>query len=229
MSSTRLAKGLSLLVGALLFAGCAMSPVRTARTIPAGQVDVSVAVSFLANENLKESVDSPVWPLLQFQVHVGLSESIDLSVETFNGFGLFTDVKYAFLPPESRFGLAVTGGLGGTATGGGILSGGSIVGTRAGVVSEYRVSEGEEEVSFHLGASLADLWFFGWDKPESESPNPSVARTYSGDGVLMVTGGISFASNFVAIDYTYWAPVFNDPGDYYGFVDSHLLGVAFTW
>ena len=97
----------------LALAGCGVTRLQTARTVPRGETRTTVAAGVVCN-NQKYLPDYSVDGVpIDIMVRHGATDQIDWGVRLFLGLGLLADVKWNLLPSESRTALALSAGLGG--------------------------------------------------------------------------------------------------------------------
>jgi len=94
-----------------------------------------------------------------------------------------------------------------------------------------------------LGVGYAFWWHFGQDegllsdpgssRPGAQEEPPRYAeRAGYGDGVLMLTLGSELhldARRSLLVEYGFWTQIVDDLGDFYDFVDTHIVQVGVTF
>jgi len=83
-------------------------------------------------------------------------------------------------------------------------------------------------VTPYAGVSFGLYWIFGYGEVDESTPNLA-SREGHGDGVLALTVGLEFFSCKpvrMLLEYTYFKPVLDDPGDRYAFADNHIFQVG---
>ncbi|HEX7599489.1 MAG TPA: hypothetical protein VF518_14830, partial [Polyangia bacterium] len=93
-------------------AGCGVTRLQTARTVPRGETRTTVAAGIVTNDqenNFKSHVNGLP---LDLMVRHGATDQIDWGLRLFLGLGLPADVKWNLVPAQSRTALALAGGFG---------------------------------------------------------------------------------------------------------------------
>jgi hypothetical protein len=215
------------LLGVLLSAGagCGVTRLQTARTVPRGETQTTVAAS------LVRTSDRGVLPLpsLDLMVRHGATDQVDWGVRLFFGAGALGDLKWNLLSPARRTALALSTGVGAAFT--------SDVG-RAGESSPsatlvhvpFTVSASHALLSWltpYAAVGYGSYWIFGYgarDPAQSYAP-----RRGTGDGLLTLHAGVELArasGRALLLEYTYARPVVNDPGDSYQFAVSQFVSIG---
>ena len=120
MNHSARAFAITLLVSAS--AGCGVTRLQTARTVPRGATHVTVASSLVYTGDRGADVGGGIPPIpVDVMVRHGAGERIDWGVRNFFGLGLLADVKWNLLAPERRTALAISGGFGAAADSGAVL------------------------------------------------------------------------------------------------------------
>ncbi|HXK16926.1 MAG TPA: hypothetical protein VNG33_03960 [Polyangiaceae bacterium] len=214
------------LKAALLFAlsGCSSGLFQTAHTTPPGHLRGNVGLSYLSNRVTREQSRSGGEPFVsvsaQAGLRVGVTQHLDLGLGSFGIESATLDAKYNVLEHDQAWALAPRIG---------VAYGGKYETFRAeagGIVS-YKASRLVEP---YLGLSFANYWITDYTRPDTPAPAGSryARRTGSGDGVLQLNLGVELPSKHYAtlLEYSHWFVLQDDPGDFYRFVPTNLVGVA---
>jgi hypothetical protein len=201
-------------------AGCGVTRLQTARTVPRGETITTVAASLVHAGDRGFTIQGvPIVPI-DVMVRHGATERVDWGVRTFLGLGLLADAKWNLLPPEGRTAVAVSAGLGGARDAG--------VGVVHVPVTVTASRTFLPWLTPYLAVGYGAYWIFGYGEPE---PAGSYApQTWTGDGLLMMHVGVELArasGRAVLFEYTYARPLVDDPGDFYGFATNQFFSVAF--
>ena len=216
MSARRLAVAL----GVLVSAGCGVTRLQTARTVPRGATQTTIAASLVYLGDRQSTSISGV-PALPPEVMVrhGATDQLDWGIRTFFGLGLLADVKWNLLSPERRTALSLSGGFGAAADQGAVLH------VPFTVSVSHAVRPG---FTPYAAVGYSTYWIFGYKDPD---PGVSYApRTGTGDGLLMLHAGIELAAasgRALMLEYTIDIPIVDDPGDFYGFGTNQFFSIAF--
>lgn len=206
-----------------LLVGCGMTSLQTARTVPRGETQTTIAVSYLRNDQRYESL-FPALPL-DFMVRHGATDQIDLGARVFLGLGVLGDAKWNLLPRDRRTALAVSVGAGGAANPGGSNKASEIVHVPVGVTASHAVTSWfTPYASIGYGA----YWIFNY--ADRDPTKTYAARTGTGDGLLMAHLGIELSrasGRALLLEYTYARPVVDDPGDQFSFTTNHFFSIGF--
>ena len=91
-------------------------------------------------------------------------------------------------------------------------------------------------MSPYFGIGYSFFWIFGRDDheiPPPDDPDTTYAsRKGCGDGVVRFTVGTEFRFNVrfgLLLEYSFWLPVVDDPGDFYTFIPNHMGGFGFVF
>lgn len=205
----------------ILLTGCGLTSLQTARTVPRGQTQTTVAVSYLRNDQPQFFV--PYVPL-DLMVRHGATDQIDFGARAFLGLGILGDVKWNLLPRDRRTALAVSVGAGGAAYPGS-YKGTEIVHVPVGVTASHAVTSWfTPYASIGYGA----YWIFNY--ADRDPTMTYAARTGTGDGLLMAHLGIELSGvsgRALLLEYTYARPVVDDPGDQFSFTTNHFFSIGF--
>ncbi len=211
--------------GALL-SGCGLGLLQTARTTPAGELDFSLAAGYLHNHMI-EIRDLGISNIpIGLGVRYGAGDHLDVGATVFMGLGLMPDVKYNFLPPDCPLALSLLAGFGAAYD---EFAGATTLHLPFRALVSYETGGGA--VTPYAGVSFGLYWIFGYGQAEEKTPDLA-PREGHGDGVLSLTAGLEFFSRNpvrLLVEYTYFKPVLDDPGDRYAFAENHifLLGTRF--
>jgi len=223
----------ALLLVAAAFPGCGYGLLQSPRTTPPGDVDLTFGGTLIANTSTEEVTGLEVLPAAALQSRWGLTESLDLGVGLFNLLGASADLRWGLFARARPYALVASGGLGGTwKTNVRDDEDGRTLFARVGVLGGYdllRGAGGKAAITGMVGVSFADFLFFGVPRPDTDSPDPEVAGTGRGDGVVMLHTGLLFADGLVGVEYSYWTVVFDDPADHFRFVDNHVVSLSVRW
>jgi len=217
MSPARIA--LILAAGLLLF-GCGQGLLQTAKTTPAGELDFSLAAGYLHNEMIEVRDVGLANLLVNFGVRYGATDHLDIGATVFMGLGVMPDVKYNFLPRDCPLALSLQAGFGAAYD---TLAGATILHLPLRALISYETAGGT--VTPYAGASFGLYWIFGYAEVDESTPNLA-PREGHGDGVLTVTAGLEFFSRNptrLLVEYSYFRPVLDDPGDRFAFADNHIF------
>jgi len=213
----------------IFIAGCGYGQFQTARTIPAGEVNFTVAQLYVGNENIekREGVAMANFPQ-QVDMRIGLSDQLDLGVKFFFFFGLLADVKINFMPRDQDFALALHGGMGGAWVDPLLeTSRPWVLHVPAGVIASYRFLN---QLSPYLGLDYGFYWILGRKVYYHLDPGERFAdRKGHGDGVMRFTLGLEWmlSDGFgLLVEYDVMVPVIDDPGDNFAFTTNHIVGIG---
>ena len=204
-----------------LLAGCGMTSLQTARTVPRGETQTTVAVSYLRN-------DQPdILPYLPIDVMVrhGATDRIDWGVRLFLGAGVLGDVKWNLLPCGRRTALAVSVGAGGAVDPAGSQRGSEIVHVPVAATISHAVTAW---FTPYASVGYGAYWIFNYG--DRDPSTTYAARTWTGDGLLMAHLGIELSrasGRALLLEYTYARPVVDDPGDLFSFTTNHFFSIGF--
>ena len=208
----------------LVFAlsSCSFGLFQTAHTAPPGRIRGSAGLSYVTNSVVtRPSQPNPLLNLgAEAALRVGLTQHLDIGVGSFELAGAALDAKYNLLRPDQDFALAPRAGV---AYGFNYETFRAEVG---GVVS-YRLSRLVEP---YLGLTFANYWIGDYTPPDAPAP-PGwhfARRKGTGDGVLELNVGVELPSKHFAtlLEYGHWFVLQDDPGDFYHFVPTNIVGVA---
>jgi hypothetical protein len=220
---------------ALMVSHCGYGNFQTAKTVPKGSYRITSAQQFQGNEDLDErGVAATNFPP-ELMVRVGVTDRLDLGASVLMMGGLLIDAKVNVFPRMDRFALAFGGGIGAALDWGSLdvdeMS--AVLNLPLKAIVSYRIGAGFSPY-FCLGYSF--FWIFGRDAsdiPPPEDPNTTyVDRQGYGDGLLRFTVGYEykFTVRFgLLMEYSFWLPVVDDPGDFYTFIPNHMGGFGFVF
>jgi hypothetical protein len=202
---------------------CGFGLLQTARTTPKGGYDITAGLGYVHNELVGERGVSLSNLPLQVGVRRGLRDNLDAGLQLFMGAGLLFDAKYNFMPVGHPLAVSVSGGIGA----GYNFDGGEVVHVPLRLLASYDLWSAR--VCPYVGVGYGTFWVLDYGKPETGVRY--AARKGHGDGILALTLGTTLGRPpfGVVIEYNYWTQVLDDPGDFYSFVDNHILlaGVRF--
>lgn len=210
--------------------GCGFGQFQTAKTVPRGEYRITMAQQFQANEDLAErKLTINNFPP-DIMVRVGLSDRVDVGADLFLAGGLILDAKINLFPTQKRFALAFSAGFGAAADWGNFDDTLAVLHLPIGAIMSYRFGQ---VFSPYMGIGYSFYWIFGRDDldiPPPDKPDTKyVERQGYGDGLTRFTIGAEFKINVrfgVLLEYSFWLPVVDDPGDFYTFVPNHMGGLA---
>jgi len=213
-------RGRAIAIAVLVSAGCGVTRLQTARTVPRGATQTTIGASlvYLGDRQTTEISGVPALPI-EVMVRHGATDQLDWGLRTFFGLGLLADVKWNLSSPERRTALSLSGGFGAAADRGAVLH----------VPLTVSVSHAVRPwFTPYVAVGYGTYWIFGYQDPQ---PGVSYApRSGTGDGLLMLHAGIELArasGRALMLEYSVDIPVVNDPGDFYGFATNHFFSIAF--
>ncbi len=222
-----------LLLSGIFVTGCGFGQFQTAKTVPKGEVRTTVAQQFQANEDIHEREVTPNNFPPELMVRVGVGDSVDVGTRIFLGGGLLVDAKVNLIPRTERFALSLSGGFGAAADWVNISDVMAILHLPVRLLISYRI---KDSFTPYAGVGYSFFWVFGRDHldiPPPEDPNTEyVDRKGYGDGVVPFTIGIEYKFNIrfgVLLEYSFWLPAVDDPGDGFAFVPNHMGGFGFVF
>ena len=206
-------------------AGCGMTNLQTARTVPAGESRFTVGAGVIHNSDRGWGGQVPAIPV-DVMYRRGATDQIDWGVRLFMGEGLLGDVKWNVLRPDRRTALAISAGLGAANVPGIADSAGAQV---ASVPLTITASHTFPHGSTPYGAvGYGSYWIFNYGTPD---PTMHAApRRWTGDGLLGLHAGIELATasgRALLLEYVYARPIVDDPGDHYAFATNQFFMIAF--
>jgi hypothetical protein len=213
------------LAAGVWLSGCGLGLMQTARTTPAGELDFSLSAGYLHNEMIEvRNVGLANLPV-NFSVRCGATDHLDVGATVFMGLGLLPDVKYNFLPPQSPLALSLQAGFGAAYD---EFADATVLHLPLRALISY---EAAGWVTPYAGVSFGLHWIFGYGEVDEDAPDLA-PREGHGDGVLSFTAGLEFFSKKpvrLLVEYTWFKPVLDDPGDRFAFAENHifLLGTRF--
>jgi hypothetical protein len=205
-----------------LLCGCGYGHLQSAKTTPKGHLDAVLGGGVTYNKTIKERDFSITNLPLMVNARLGILDQMDIGLRMYMMAGLMADVKYNFMPHKHPLAVSVQGGVG---------------------MAKDIISEGVKEawnlqlpVFAHLSYTVKNIftpyaslgysifWIFGRKGPD---PNMDyVDQKGYGDGMLMAGAGfeVRFNDHFsMALEYNYWHPLQDDPGDKFSFVPNHIV------
>jgi hypothetical protein len=208
------------LVGGWLTGGCSFGAFQTAHTQAPATLSVTPGVAQVFNRIDDQQGRSVATNLgAQLAGRVGITKRVDAGLGSFMFSGVKADVKVNLLERHQRLALAPRLGAGYRwERGVSMLEGGAI--------ASYRVGDRFEP---YLGLTFANHWIDEGKAPVQPLPPNVVGRRGTGDGLLQLNLGVELMlSNHVALlgEYGHWFPMNNDPGDFYAFVPTDIVGLA---
>lgn len=209
-----------ILVAVALFSGCGVGMLQTARTTPEGELDFFLAAGYMHNEMIEVRGFGLSNLPVNFGARYGVSDHLDIGATVFMGAGLLPDVKYNFLPPDCPLALSLQAGFGAAHD---VFAGASVLHLPFRALVSYETAGGA--ITPYAGVSFGLYWIFDYGEVDESTPNLA-PREGHGDGVLTVTAGLEFFSQSptrLLLEYTYFRPVLNDPGDRFAFADNHIF------
>jgi hypothetical protein len=213
-------RGLAIALALVVSAGCGVTRLQTARTVPRGitQTTIGGSLVYLGDRAGTDISGVPAIPL-DVMVRHGATERVDWGIRNFFGLGLLLDVKWNLLSPERRTALSISGGFGAAAERGAVLH----------VPLTISVSHTVRPwFTPYAAVGYGTYWIFRYGEPESGMTY--APRTGTGDGLLMVHAGIELqraSGRALMLEYSVDFPIVNDPGDFYGFGTNHFFSIAF--
>lgn len=203
-----------------LSSACSFASFQTAHTQGPGTVSVTPGIARVYNRIDDHSGrDASTNVGAQLGGRVGLTPRVDAGLGTFMRSGFKADVKVNLLAPHQRLALAPRLGAGYRwEREVGLLEGG--------VIASYRCFDWLEP---YAGITFANHWIEAVS-PSGPLPPNVVGRRGTGDGLLQLNMGVQLvASEHVALlgEYGHWFPLNDDPGDFYAFVPTDIVGLAF--
>jgi hypothetical protein len=214
--------GVGLVAISVLVAGCGLTSLQTARTVPWGETQTTVALSYLRN-------DQPVFLIpylpIDFMVRHGVTDQVDLGARVFLGLGILGDVKWNLLPSNRRTALAVSIGAGGVVGPGGSDQSSEIVHVPIGATVSHAVTSW---FTPYASVGYGAYWIFNYT--DRDPTKTYVPHTGTGDGLLMAHLGIELSrasGRALLLEYTYARPVVDDPGDQFSFTTNHFFSIGF--
>jgi hypothetical protein len=209
-----------LVLGLAVAAGCGVTRLQTARTVPRGETRTTLAASLIHTSDRGFTLEGIPIASVDVMVRHGATDQVDWGVRTFLGLGLLVDGKWNLLPPEGATALAVSAGLGGARDASGPVVHVPLTVTVSRAFLPW--------LTPYAAIGYGSYWIFGRTPPD---PTPTYApRTWTGDGLAMVHLGLELArasGRALLLEYTYARPVVDDPGDFYGFGTNHFFSIAF--
>jgi len=211
-----------LAVAALSLSGCAGTALmQSARTLPKGEVDVTVGVGLLHNEMAEGRGYALSNIPIQVGIRGGLTDQFEIGARSLMTLGLLIDAKYDLLPASSPLALSLMGSAGGA-----LFPGQSALHAPVAALASYDVGPVTPYGSLGYGA-----WWFFYDADRVPGVRYA-SRTGTGDGTLDLRLGVELRLRggvTVIAEYSYLRPVVDDPGDFYALASNHLVatGVRF--
>ena len=223
-----------LVVGLLMMAsGCGLGTLQTAKTTPRGTFDWTVGGGYKHDANMEQREGLTLDNFPQYiSLRYGVTHQLDVGARLFYLTGLVADVKFNLVDHRSPLAVSVQAGLGGVAS----FSNfpvepeyqGWMLHLPLSVLVSYRLL-GRLTPYAALGYSFN--WIFDRDK-DRQAGERYAERAGHGDGVLTVALGLELAvtpSFAIMVEYDLYKPVVDDPGDFFSFVDNHLVLIGFRY
>jgi hypothetical protein len=205
--------------------GCSYGLFQTARTEPPGTVGGHIGQTVVFNEIDDEQERGGLSNTgMEPELRVGITDRLDLGVGPLHRTGTRADVKYNFMGPREDLALAVR-------TGGGFGSEHKAYTALAGVIASYRLVA---ELEPYAAAIFANYWVTSYPAADAElGPHERlVEATGTGDGLLQLTVGLQAPAGTgrsFMIELSRWYPMQNDPGDFYKFLPTTVVGAGFRF
>jgi hypothetical protein len=213
------ARGILALVSAMLLSACSFGTFQTAHTQAPATVSVTPGVTQVFNRIDDQQGRGGLTNVgAQLGGRVGITKRVDAGVGSFLLSGVKLDAKVNLLDPLQK--LAVSPRLGA-----GLRFGREIYMVEGGAIASYRFFDWFEP---YVGLTFANHWIQP-DPPDIVLPSNVVDRTGTGDGLLQLSLGVELAAtrHFALLaEYGHWFVLNNDPGDYYRFLPTNIVGVA---
>jgi opacity protein-like surface antigen len=214
-------------------AGCGWGSLQTARPTPKGALDMTLGAGLVHNETVqrRRDIGESAYAVTNFphmfNARLGLTDRLDVGLKLFHLAGLQLDTKINLLSPTSRFALSVRAGFGG-ARDLWTKKGAGLVNLPVALHASYDFPCG---LTPYVSAGYSMYWIFGRDKEDTDQVD-YVDREGTGDHLVTVNAGLQYRFTKIfamQVEYNYWAPVVDDPGDFFSFVQNHIVLVGFTW
>lgn len=211
--------GSSVLMLGSLACGCSFGTFQTAHTQAPGSVSVTPGVAQVFN-SIDDHEGRGMLTNVGAQLggRVGITPRLDAGLGSFMLSGVKADAKVNVLDPDAKLAIAPRLGVG-------YRWGREIWLTEGGAIASYRLRDRFEP---YLGLTFANHWIEA-DEPPLTVPEGALGKTGTGDGVLQMSLGFELVlSRHVAVlaEYGHWFPLYDDPGDYYDFLSTDIVGVA---
>jgi hypothetical protein len=209
----------ALAVALVSSAGCGMTRLQTARTVPRGETQQTIGISLVhAGDRGLSAEGVPIIPV-DFMVRHGFSDHVDMGIRTFFAIGMLGDLKWNLLSPERRTALSISGGFGFAAADGAVIH----------VPLTLCVSHAVRPwFTPYAAVGYGTYWILDYSSPQ---PGVSYApRTGTGDGLLMLHAGVelsTWSGRGVMFEYSVGFPVVDDPGDFFEFATNQFFSIAF--
>lgn len=198
---------------------CSFGAFQTAHTQAPGTVSGTLGAAQVFNDLDDKGGRSTITNLgAQLGGRLGISQRVDAGLGSFMAYGLKADVKVNLLPRSHQLALAPR-------LGAGYRFERKVRMLEAGVVASYRLADRFEP---YAGLTFANHWIEP-ENPDGQLPANAVTRREMGDGLLQLNLGVELeVSEHAAwlVEYGHWFPMNNDPGDFYSFVPTNVVGVA---
>jgi len=223
MSSERRPPAAAALV-ALFLAGCGYGVLQTAHTEPPGPPAVTVGAATVANEYAGEAGRNLATNAVpEASLRLGLTEHLDVGTGPYLFPGWRADAKYNLFRPAAPQALAPRAGVGYAS-----FQGDRTFLAFAGVIGSYRVARWLEA---YASLTVADNWVRIEEPTGTDlGPNESfAARDGTGNGALQAVLGAELSVTRrwgLLLEYGHWAPLWNDPGDFYRFAHNHVFAAG---
>lgn len=228
-----------LLAAGVAASGCAVAQLQTARTVPAGEVRGTLGAGAVLNDlQHQRGGFAPTQVTPHLALRVGVHDRVDVGARLILGTGGAVDAKVNLAPLDAPYAVSLSVGLG---------AGGFLIGDGAWSLTAPVVALASYDLTSwltpYVGVGYAFWWHFGYDdgllagagpSRPGAAPTPAhyAARAGYGDGVLMLTVGSELHLDrqwSVLLEYGFWTQIVDDPGDFYDFVDTHLVQVGLAF
>lgn len=224
---------LPLLCLLIMASGCGLGTLQTAKTTPRGRFNTTVGGGYKHDANMDQREHLTVDNFPQFiSLRYGVTHQLDVGARLFYLTGLVADVKYNLVDHRSDLAVSLQAGLGGVAS----FSNFPVDPEYAGWMLHLPLTV---LVSYRLLGRLTPYaalgYSFNWvfDRDEHRQAGERYAeRAGHGDGVLTVAAGLELALTptfAIMVEYDLYKPVVDDPGDFFSFVDNHLVLMGFRY
>ncbi len=208
---------------------CALGQFQTARTLPKGMTQVTVANTYVTNSNRDVQGTTLYSFPMQLEVRHGFTEQFDVAASILLQQGLLLDAKWNLMPASSHVALALHVGAGGTVP---ITAQEDnpakswLLHLPVGLIASYTLGE---RLTPYLGAQYGAFWVFGREPSHLDPKLEYASRSWHGSGLIRLTGGLEVRAGerlAFLLEYSYLVAAVDDPGSFYSFVNSHLFGLA---
>ncbi len=210
----------------VLINGCGHGLMQTAKTAPAGELEMNLSAGYIHNEMVENRGHALTNMPVQLGLRYGITDQVDVGASVFMGAGALLDGKYNFMPADHALALSLQAGLG---LAYGLLSDNtSIVELPMRALISYQLPNAR--LTPYAGIGLTVFWVNNYEPENAPAPDQKQAdRAGYGDGMLLASLGVELFSDSAVqmlLEYSYFRPVFDDPGDNFSFVDNHIFQVG---